>query len=287
MPRAPSQPPTSPSRSEGSRGAAATRRPSASALPAPSAQPITARLAASGSRRAELEALLHAAPPGATPTQLRALVLDENVAGKRSAASRAKVWGQLKHHYVLDARVPEYRALVSALEATSTPSDRGLLLFLMLARADRMFREVTLASVSPRLSQPGTPLRVDDVQATFDQIVGPARQWTQETRITARQHVLSALKDFGVLQGGTRKTIARTHPGSQVALFAARLAQLQGLSPRGTLASPWFRLLGLDVEGAWDLLHEAGRAGVLRARRQADVVELELPPLPPAPADAA
>jgi hypothetical protein len=211
---------------------------------------------------------------------MRALVIDDNVTGKRSAASRAKVWRQLKQNYVLDTAVPEYRALIEALRATSAPSDRGLLLFLMLARTDRLFREVTLTGVSPHVANAGTPIQPDDVQANLDQCVGHKRQWTQETRVTARQHVLSALGDFGVLQGGTRKKTARLHPGAQVTLFAARLAQLERLSPRQVLTSAWFRLLGLDAEGTWDLLHAATGAGVLRCRRQADVVELDIPPLP-------
>ena len=249
----------------------------------PDEQPITAQLAAAGSRRTEFETLLHVAPPHATPAELRTLVVDENITGKASAASRAKVWRQLKENYLLDLRMTEYRAFMAALQETKTPSDRGLLLFLMLARADRLFREVTIASVSPTLGQSGTSINTAAVQTTLEQIVGTERRWTQETLVTARQHILSALKDFGVLYGGTRKKSVRPHPGEHVTLFAARLAQLEGLTPRQTLSSKWFRLLGLDVEGAWDLLSAAGRMGVLRCRRQADVIELELPPLPPEP----
>lgn len=241
-------------------------------------------MAAAGSRRAELEALLHAAPPMAASAQLRALVLDENVTGKRTAASRDKVWLQLRQNYLLDPTVPEYRAFLDSVTTTSAPSDRGLLLFLMLARSDRLFRDVTLESVSPHLSRAGTPIRADDVQVVLDRIVGAKRPWSEETRVTARQHILSALKDFGALHGGTRKKTARLYPGAYVTLFAARLAHLQGLSPRRTLESAWFRLLGVDAEGAWNLLHAAAGVGVLRCRRQADVIEIELPPLPELPA---
>ena len=254
-----------------------------SSLPSLPSQPVAARMAAAGSRRAELEALLHAAPPNATSTQLRTLVLDENVTGKRTAASRDKVWRQLKQNYTLAPALPEYQAFLQSVTATSAPSDRGLLFLLMLARNDRLFREVVLESVSPHLSHPGTPVRSDDVQAALDRIVGAKRQWSEETRITARQHVLSALKDFGALQGGARKKTLRLYPGAYVTLFAARLAQLEGLSPRQTLESAWFRLLGVDAEGAWNLLHAAASAGVLRCRRQADVIEIDLPRFPVMP----
>lgn len=254
-----------------------------SLLQPPSKQPITARLAAAGSRRAELEALLHAAPSDATPEQLRDLVINENVTGKRSAASRAKVWSQLKQNYVLDPTIPEYRAFTQALLATSAPSDQGLLPFLMLSRSDRLFREVTLASVSPHLTSAGTPIQTEEVQAALDLIASAARRWTEETRVTARQHALSALKDFGILEGTAKKKIARIHIGPQVTLFAARLAQMDGTPARRIPDSVWFHLLGLGMEDAWRELQSAAAARVLRCRRQADVVELELPPLPPVP----
>lgn len=257
-----------------------------SSVLATAAQPITARLAAAGSRRTEFEALLHTAPPDATLVQLRDLVINENVTGKRTAASRDKVWRQLKQNYVLDVAVPEYQALLDSVTAARVPSERGLLFFLMLARSDRLFREVTLESVSPHITQPGTSIRAGDVQMVLDRIVSAKRQWSEETRVTARQHVLSALKDFGVLQGGTYKKSARLYPGAYVTLFAARLAQLEGLSPRQTLASAWFRLLGMTTEGTWHLLRAAASAGVLQCRRQADVIEIELPPLPAIPACA-
>ncbi len=254
-------------------------------LQLPERQPLTARLAAAGSRRAEFEALLHAAPEGAPPDELRRLVTEENVVAKGSATSRTKVWRQLRQTYLLDPSVPEFSALVEAMRATSAPSDRGLLLFLLLARTDRLFRELTLATISPQLAHPGAPVPAEAAQAALGRLLegSAGRSWTRETLVTVRQHALSALKDFGVLAGGTKKKIGRVRPGPQVTLLAARLAQLEGLPPRRIPTSAWFRLLGADEEGAWDLLYAAARAGVLRARRQADVVDIELPPLPAGP----
>lgn len=251
------------------------------------AQSLSARLAAAGSRRAEMESLLRLAPLNTAPKELRRLVVDENAVGKASAASRGKVWQQLKASYLLDPAVPEYRALLEGLAAASAPADRGLLLFLMLARTDRLFRELTLSAVSPELARPSAAIQTGQVQQALLEIVGSDVGWSHETLVTVRQHALSALKDFGVLQGGTKKKTARLRPGPHVVLFATRLAQLTGCSPRQTLSSVWFQLLGLDEEHAWEAMHAAAAAGVLRCRRQADVIELELPPLPPAPSSAA
>lgn len=252
-----------------------------------SAQPLTARLAAAGSRRSEFEALFHVASPETAPTELRELIVDANVAGKGSAASRAKVWAQLRQRYVLDPRVPEYRAFAQAYGASGSPGDRGLVLYLMLARTDRTFRELVLRRVAAHLAHPATPISAADVQAELRHLVSKRRPaWTEQTLVTVSQHALSALKDFGVLQGGTKKKTARIHVGPPATLFAARLGLLEGLPARRIPDSVWFQLLGLDAEGAWHALQSAAADGVLRCRRQADVVELELPALPLAP-DAA
>ena len=76
----------------------------------------------------------------------------------------------------------------------------------------------------------------------------------------------------------TRRTL-RPRVGPQVTLFAARLGRLDGLTDRQVLDGSSFQLLGLDRHHAVDLLYAAARSGVLSFRLQADVAELDLPPL--------
>jgi hypothetical protein len=250
----------------------------------PDDQPITARLAAAGSHRAELEALLAAAPDDAGTAALRSLAIDGNVIGKGSAAARAKTWTNLKARYVLDPAVAEYRAFAGAMRSTATAGDRGLICLLMLARTDRLFREVTLACVSPCLARAGATIDAAAVQAAVEaRAAASGARWTASTLETVRQHVLSALKDFGVLRGGPIKRTAPVRPGGPVALFAARLGRLEGLTDRQVLAARWYRLLGLDAEAVADHLYRAAREGLLGFRMQADVVELTLPQAEDAP----
>lgn len=97
--------------------------------------------------------------------------------------------------------------------------------------------------------------------------------------LATAQHVLSSSKDFGVLGGSAHKRTVRPRPGAPVAAFAVRLARLEGLTDRQALESRWFRLLGLDRGRVVDLLYAARREGALDFRIQADVVEIDLPPL--------
>src|SRR5947209_20322115 len=58
-------------------------------------------------------------------------------------------------------------------------------------------------------------------------------------------HLFPWMGSHTFLTGTTLKSV-RPHPGEQVTLFAARLAQLGGLTPRQTVASHWFRRMGCD-----------------------------------------
>ena len=247
-------------------------------LPLPDEQPFTPRLSGAGSLRRELEALLAAAPPGADRATYRKLLLETNAAGKGSASMRTWAWKRLKVRYLLDPAVAEFRAFEAGMRATGSPADRGLLCFLMFARTDRLFREVTLETVSPCLREPGTliaPGAVDDAVAAVRDRGGFG--WSAETLAGVRSHLLSSLKDFGVLYGAREKRTCRPDPGPTTVVFAARLGRLEGLTDRQLLTSRWFRLLGLAEVEVVDLLYAAARERVLTFRMQAGVVELSLP----------
>jgi hypothetical protein len=247
-------------------------------LAPPDEQPYLSRLAGAGSLRSELEALLNAAPPDADQNAYRSLILEANVAGKGTASMRVWVWKRLKVRYVLDPDVAEFRAFVDAMRMATRPADRGLVAFLMLARTDRLFREGTLQAVSPHLREPGTLIRpetVDEAIAAMPR--GDHSTWSAETVAGLRSHLLSALKDFGILEGGRDKRTCRLHPGPPTTVFAARLGRLEGLTDRGLLRSRWFRLLGLEESETVDLLYTAARERALAFRMQAGIVELSLP----------
>lgn len=246
----------------------------------PDDQPILPRLSGAGSLRSELEALLGAAPPDATPATFRELILEANVTRKGSASARLWVWKRIKLRYVLDPTVPEYRTFAAAMHETAGPDERGLLCMLMFARTDRLLREIALDCVSPHLTADGAAIEAASIDAAIRaRAEANDLSWSANTFDRTHKHLLSALKDFGVLRGSGAKRTVRPRPGPAVALFGARLARLEGLTERRTLDARWFRLLGLHGERVVELFYAAHRAGVLKFRMQADVVELTLPPV--------
>lgn len=245
-------------------------------LERPSDQRLTARLAGAGSLRDELAALMDVAPADATAADFRRLILDKNAASKRSSAARMWAWKRLKLRYALDStETLEYRAFRHAYSKTTTPTDRGLVVGLMLARTDRLFRETTLALISPRLAAGGRDVNPADIAARVDeQRRASGLDWSKESLRSVTNHLISSWRDVGFIRAGRGLAVAQARPGPAVAAFAAALGKAEGLADRAVLKSMWFELLGADEARSTDLLRDAAASGMLTFKFQADIVEI-------------
>lgn len=244
----------------------------------PDAQPYLPRLSGAGSLRQEVEAVLDSSPARVTLDGYRELILHQNAAGKRSASMRLWTWKRLKVRYLLDPRAEEFGVFRSLMDSTRDPGERGLLACLMMARTDRLFRELVTTEISPRCQKPGTPVDAATILPAVQQLgLHAARPWSASVVEGITAHALSACKDYGLLTGkGLKRTVA-IRPGPVVLAFAVWLARLEGLSDRRALESRWFKLLGLGLNEALDEMHRAARQGALGFRFQADVAEIVLP----------
>jgi len=248
------------------------------ALIHPDDQPFFSRLSGAGSLRKELESLLDVAPMQAASGDYRKLIVDGNAARKGTTSMRLWTWKRLKVRYLLDPRYAEFRAFTCALRSTNDPAERGRLALLLMARTDRLFREVITERVSPTLRHPGTPIDEDGLHAAVESIAErTGAGWTPGVVDGLTSHILSSAKDFGLLEGKRIKRTAEVKPGSVSAAYAIRLSRLEGLSDRRTLESRWFRLMGLGLGDVIDLMHRTARQGALRFRFQADLAEIVLP----------
>jgi hypothetical protein len=245
-------------------------------LVSPDAQPYTARLAGAGALLDELEAVIDAAPPDASREGFRRLILDENAARKSTANARMWAWRRLKLRYLLDSPdLPEFGAFRSSHTAARTAEDRRIVVALMLARTDALFRDVTAEVVSRGLTSPGLVIPPESIRENVEAKMHSAGlDWSAESLRSITNHLLSALADFRFIEGYRVRRTARIRPGVETVVFAVKLGRLEGLTDRANIDSRWFRFLGLDTEGAISALREATRAGALRFRMQADVVEL-------------
>jgi hypothetical protein len=250
-------------------------------LPAPDSQPLTARLAGAGSLRRELEQLLSVSPADASAEDYRRLLIEENAAGKASANARMWMWKRLKLRYALDTPMAsEVRAFRWAMAHAHSPTDRGVIAALMMARTDRLFREVTTEIVAPVVSQRGKVVGADRIRSSVEtRMTEAGLAWSGKSLTNVANHLLSSLKDFGIVEGSRERRTVGVRITPTVATFAVHLGRAEGLTDRKVLESRWFSFLGADARHAAEALHAAAKEGLMTFRMQADVVELHLPDL--------
>lgn len=247
-------------------------------LTQPDDQPITARLAGAGSMRAELAAVLDAASGEPSAEEFRRLIFDENAARKRSGTARMWAWKRLKLRYALDQiSTTEFRAFLMAYRTATSNADRGLVVGLMLARTDRLFRDITLKRISPQLS--GDPRPIDPATVAAD--VHVIREvsglvWSDESMRSVVNHLISSWRDVGLIASGRGVEPMRVAPGPSATSFATALGKAEGLTDRAVLKSRWLQFLGADETQSVELVRSAAAAGFLSFRMQADVVEIRI-----------
>jgi len=102
--------------------------------------------------------------------------------------------------------------------------------------------------------------------------------WSEYTALRVCQGLLSALRDFGILEGsagGRRKRIVEVHLGIRgFAYVALRERQRLG-SDRALLASTAWRWYLLDSEVVRRLFLEADRVGILRFYEAGSIVRVD------------
>lgn len=228
--------------------------------------------------RSELEHVLAGVPKGSTPSELRRAILEGNAARKDTHTARDWAWKRLKLRYALDSTdSPEFGAFDRAMR-DADPAGRGLTAYLMLARTDRLFREVSLKLVVPHLAEPGRTIEAGPVLEYVDTARRSAGlEWSAASVRAIAGHVMTSWKEFGVVDGSKVRRIARLRPSHATIRFAIELARAEGLTDRQALESIWAHLLGMDFRAVDGALRSAARDGALQFRTQADVVEIILP----------
>lgn len=228
--------------------------------------------------RSEIELVLDAVGSDYSTSAFRAAIMDGNAARKGSSTARMWAWLRLKLRYALDStETPEFKAFAAAMQ-DHDPATRGLVAYLMLARADRLFREASMRLLVPKLASPGADIDGTTVLEYVEQErLAAGLEWSAKSTKSVAGHIATSWKDFGLVDGSKTRRIAQINPRPTTVIFAVRLGKAQGLTDRLAMDSVWTTLLGMDLESVDSSLRAAARDGALRYRRQAEVVELDLP----------
>lgn len=241
--------------------------------------PYFSRLSARSALYPELHLLLSLQDEALCATAYRKLVVVDNCLGKPSQSARVKHWQELKSRYRLDAGDPLFAAFWAEWSRCRSEPERSLTAYVLWALNDRLVSDLGTEWLFPLLRRAPAETRLSDVTAFIERAFREhpeARAWSAETRLAVAQKYLSSIRDFGLAQGTVRKTSVRPSLYGAPLRLLVRALRLSGIAPLDLVQARAFKLLCLDRSEVIDALGDLNRAGALRFRMQADVVELDV-----------
>jgi|APSaa5957512622_1039677.scaffolds.fasta_scaffold13263_2 hypothetical protein len=218
----------------------------------------------------ELTLLLDQLPGEADKEAYRRAVVDENVLGKRTSATRKLSFQRLSELYGLDFSIPMFRYLRFLWDVDR--EGRPLTAFLLSYARDPLLR-----MTNPAISNADTGSIVvkDDIEKAIVEASG--ERFGAVTLGSLVRNTASSWTQSGHLSGRVRKQ--RTHPQATAgsAAMALFLGYLEGMRAQRLFDTPWTRLLEVPLQRFQDLTVEAARHGWLDYLRAGNVVEVRFP----------
>jgi hypothetical protein len=201
-----------------------------------------------------------------------------NVFGKASRSRVKDILAIFRKRYLSEKSVT--KALVTLVRKKFPTTTLDRLLYFHSARADQLLRDAVTEVLLPIQSRGLVDIKVRDVERFLAQRVAEGKttgHWSEPTITRIAQGLLSALRDFGVLQGAVNKKIAPAYlPVESFAYVAFYLKQHQ---PSGMklIELPDWKLFFLRREGVERLLFEAHQRDLLEYHVAGSVTRLTFP----------
>jgi hypothetical protein len=203
----------------------------------------------------------------------RTAILDQNILGKPTRATRLRTAKRLSELYALDPACPLFRLLRYYWGADQ--GGRPMLAFLTAAARDPLLREMTPFVLHFPI---GASVEAEQVAKQLGENYPGRFQAT--TQRSVAQNLASSWTQAGYLKGKVRKkrTLPRLTP--VVLTFALSLGFLCGLRGKMLLHSTWTDLLDCSPSELQDLAFQTSSQGWLNYKAAGDVVEITLPEIP-------
>jgi hypothetical protein len=202
----------------------------------------------------------------------------DNIFGKASRSRVEDILAIFRRRYLTEQSVTH--ALVTLVQGKFPAAALERLLYFHSARADRLLRDAVTEVIVPMRERGLADIGVQDFQRRLTDWVEQGKtvsRWSEITIIRVAQELLATLRDFGVLRGTAKKTIASAFfPVESFAYVAFYLKQHQ---PSGAklIELPDWMLFFLQREGVERLLFEAHQRHLLEYHVAGSVTRLTFP----------
>jgi len=220
----------------------------------------------------EITDLLDAVPDDAPKTVYRDAIMEDNVLGKRTVATRRESYERLGWLYALDPGVTLFRLLRFFWDRD--PDGRPMLALLCASARDPLLRMTANTVLNTTLNEPISNPALEEAVAA-----GAPGRFNEPTQIKIARNAAASWTHAGYLRG--RRNKIRVHPNVTpgVLAYAFALGYLAGSSGQMLLTTFWTKLLDTPTDQLTSLAADASARGLIAYRQSGQVIEVRFPDL--------
>ena len=243
-----------------------------------SSGPYSSKIIKAGALIGDTKTLLSHWDVGASVDENISRVRRDNVFGKASRSRVEDILAIFRHRYLTEQSVT--KALVTLVQKRFPTAALEWLFYFHSARADRLLYDVVTEILVPLHARGWVDINVHAFQQSLAKWVNEGKttgHWSEPTITRIAQGLLSALRDFGVLQGAVNKKIAPAFLPTES--FAYVMFYLKQHQPSGVklIELPDWKLFFLSREGVERFLFEAHQRSLLEYHVAGSVTRLTFP----------
>lgn len=202
----------------------------------------------------------------------------ENVFGKASRSRIEDILPLFRQRYLEEQHT--INALFTLVKARLPAETLNPILYYYSVQADRLLHDIVVDVLWPMHQSGRSEIQADEIQRVLNVWGSEGKTiglWNDTTTLRVAQGVLSTLRDFGILEGASRKRLAPMFlPVEAFAYIAFCLKQNQ---PSGDklIDDPEWRLLFLSRDAIERFLMEAHQRRLLEYQAAGSVIRITFP----------
>ena len=242
--------------------------------------PYSARNSSKGALIDEAGRVFAAVAGGQSVATVRDLVFRGTLLTQRSHENRRRIWTSIQHRYLIST-TPWLTSLLADTSAFGPHSREFVsLLYLLYALRDPLTFDFVTNVLSVKGHQARPVVSRNHVLDLLNQAAGSQPQierWTESTRIKLAGSILTALRDFGLLEGQQKKVLARPSLPLSTAEALLRVLTVEGCRGRQAIQDSAWRLFLLMEREVAATLAKLAQQGRIRFEKAGATVVLETP----------
>ena len=246
-----------------------------------SASPYSSRNSSKGALLTEAKILFSYLAKGNSLDLARQAIIQDNIFVKKTNQTRKRCWEVLHSRYFpIEEDLEQIHPIIAFFRTKASEKIKQGVLYYHFAISDLFSYEVTTELIYDLYRRGLTKIAPRNIHEFLDlkkKVHPEINKWSPQTRLSLVSHYLSAMRDFGILEGKNQKKIHRPTVEEDLFLYILTYLRDCGKSPKAILVNDDLKLFLLSQQEVESKLLEAQRNGRINFQKAGHIVSLELP----------